>query len=246
MKKTAFISNLIFAFFVAFLFSLCFLRYQRISLLLSTFCSLLFASIVLLATYFPLDKRRKRLVVERREGERRDDLILYLSLLPERKCAEFFCPFFPFYTIRVLGGTYALEGKDEVVFPFFTVRPFDGDLSAKIVRVETNKKKVLYTGTLSPEGKELLSRFFVEVHTKDEIYQMVKEKDLLPSSPLFHHTSPLKERAKIWFSKKNARSFFLSGIFLLLTSLITPFPFYYLVFGGLLLLATIFLRIYGV
>ena len=54
-----------------------------------------------------------------------------------------------------------------------------------------------------------------------------------------------KKRLRAWFAKSNSRRFLLGGTLILLTSLITPFPLYYIILGSALVLSAVFVRIFG-
>ena len=251
MKKSAFFSDLFFAFSVGSLLFLCLLRSLRFpfvaALTLALVCGVLCAALA----FIPLDKKRKKVVAEKKDAEKRDDLMLYLALLEERKCAEFFRPAFfdenapP--QIRYLGGFYALETKEDLFFPLFTVRPVDGDCATQILRVESDKRKTLLCSSTAPETDRLLSRFKVAIRKADEIYGDIKSKKILPERyPFERETVPkLKSKTKLWFSRKNARGFLTGGIMLLFLSLITPFPYYYRLFGVLSLILAVIIRFYG-
>ena len=76
---------------------------------------------------------------------------------------------------------------------------------------------------------------------------MLKKENFLPSHNLCEHASTPqnKKRLHLYFAKSNSRRFLLGGVLILLTSLITPFPLYYLIFGSALVLSSIFVRIFG-
>lgn len=256
MKKSAFFSDLCFTFFVGALAFLCFLRAMYVPFSLAFVLALLCGGLCAFFAYIPLDKKRKKVVAEKKDAEKRDDFMLYLALLSDRKCAEFFQNLFLAQEnnehtfpakIRYLNGFYALETENELFFPYFSVRPVDGDYATQILRVDTEKQKTLLCSTTAPETDRLLSRFHVRIKKADEIYGETKAKKLLPDKyPFDKEVLPkFKEKTRVWFSKKNARGFLTGGTTLLLLSLITPFPFYYRFFGFILLLLSIGVRFYG-
>ena len=249
MKKSAFLSDLFFGFFVAFTASVCLFRYFRFPLFIAFLCATLFGGICSLLLFFPLDKKRKKTITEKKDAEERDNFSLYLALLPEKKRAEFFQKLSPEPDAKLsfIGGRYALETREDLCFPLFSVRPADGDLAAEVIRVETDKKKTLLCSSLSPEAETLLSRFGVTVKQADEVYRTAKDADALPDSYPFEKEKkkPFKKKTEIWFSKRNAKPFLTGGCLLLFSSLFVPFPAYYLSLGFLLLSAAVFCRIFG-
>ena len=76
---------------------------------------------------------------------------------------------------------------------------------------------------------------------------MLKDNDGLPER-YFGEENPLekrKRRFELWFSRKNAKPFLTAAALTLFTALVSPFPYYYLICGGILLLASVLIRIFG-
>ena len=251
MKKSAFISDLLFAFFIAFIVAVCLLRYFRFPLFSAFLCGTLIGIICSIILFFPLDKKRKKIITEKKEGIERDNFCLYLALLSLEKQAAFCEKLLPETedkkTLRLTSGVYFWETENALYFPYFTVRPVDGDAAAQRIRLESEKNKILLCSSLSDETEKLLKRFGVSFQGADEIYRIAKEKDLLPTRYPFEkeEEKPLRRKAKIWFSKRNGKPFLTGGVLLLTSSLITPFPVYYLSVGLLLLSCAVLVRIFG-
>jgi hypothetical protein len=55
-----------------------------------------------------------------------------------------------------------------------------------------------------------------------------------------------KRKSAIYFARSNSKRCLIGGAMLLLSSLLVPFPLYYLIFGGILLVSALLLRLYGV
>ena len=239
MKKSAFISDILFAFAVTFIPALCLFRYLRIPLS----ASLLFAAaagiLVALPVWFFLDRKREKLFLKKQDEETMEKLMLHLALSTPRQNAEFFRRFFA-----------AKEENGEtktLYFPLFTVRPADGDEAAAVVRAKTEKQKCILCGQLSPEAEKLCSRLNIQTKVAKDVYAILKEGNALPEHYLCEEAfaKKKKKRLKLYFAKSNSRHFLLGGILILLTSLITPFPLYYLIFGSALIISSVFVRIFG-
>lgn len=254
MKKTAFFSDLLFIFFTQTLLFLCVFRALRLSFSLALFLGSLCGLLGAFFAFFPLNRKRQRTVAERKDVEKRDDLMLYLALLERRKCAEFFRDCLAkeendLPDLRFVDGYYALETKEKLYFPLFTLRPVDGDTAAQIVRTESKKAKTLLCRATAKETDDLLSRFQVDVRKADEIYGEIKAKKRLPQNYPFSFSNEqqknVRKKATVWFSKKNAKGFLSGGLALLFLSAFTPFAHYYRLFSILLLCAALFVRFWG-
>ncbi len=253
MKKSAFISDILFAFAVTFIPALCLFRYLRLPLS----ASLLFAAaagiFVALPVWFFLDRKREKLFLKKQDEETMEKLMLHLALSTPRQNAEFFRRFFAEKEengetkTRTAAGLNAVETAEILYFPLFTVRPADGDEAAAVVRAKTEKQKCILCGQLSPEAEKLCSRLNIQTKVAKDVYAMLKEGNALPEHYLCEEAfaKKKKKRLKLYFAKSNSRHFLLGGILILLTSLITPFPLYYLIFGSALILSSVFVRIFG-
>jgi hypothetical protein len=84
------------------------------------------------------------------------------------------------------------------------------------------------------------------VQTGEQIYLFFKQADALPEQFLGDVPNAQKKAKRtIAFAKSNAKRFLLSGVLVLLSSLITPFAGYYILFGALLIAVALFVRIFG-
>ena len=105
--------------------------------------------------------------------------------------------------------------------------------------------EILTAAMVKEQAKALANQLGVWFFTGDEIYQAVEKTKFLEE--IIKQKSPLKKqkRTHLYFSKRNAKPFATSGFLLLFSSFFTPFPFYYLIFGGILFALAISLRIFG-
>ena len=201
-----------------------------------------------------LSRQKARKTLFEKTG-RRDDGKTHASSRPVHpgQNAEFFRRFFAEKEengetkTRTAAGLNAVETAEILYFPLFTVRPADGDEAAAVVRAKTEKQKCILCGQLSPEAEKLCSRLNIQTKVAIDVYAMLKEGNALPEHYLCEEAfaKKKKKRLKLYFAKSNSRHFLLGGILILLTSLITPFPLYYLIFGSALILSSVFVRIFG-
>ena len=128
MKKTAFISDIVFAGFACFLFTLCLFRYVGVrlgnALLLAVICGILMGS----AVWAILKSKRNRFFLKKSEQLEKEKLLLHLTLLSDEEKTRFFLdalsmpdrPAKRFQKLRVITeeGFYALH---------FTMAPLTAD-----------------------------------------------------------------------------------------------------------------------
>lgn len=90
MKKTAFVSDLLFAFFVAFLFALCLFRHLSLSLPLALALAAAVGFVATLPVYAHLRRKSARAARKAEDETNAQNLLLHLALSPAKQNAEYF------------------------------------------------------------------------------------------------------------------------------------------------------------
>ena len=254
MKKSAYYSDIIFAFLLAFLFSVCLLRYLKVGLLPALLCAVLFGlSAGLLASRL-LQKKHDSVLLKKREETEAEKLALHLALLSPAKQVAFFLPrvelfadgfLLPF--VRRPKRSPFIEGETAVGFFRFGLEPVSADCLLPVVTAKTEKAIYLFCNDLTTEAARWCTRFSVRAVTIGGVYKTLKEKGALPESYLKSGVLAAKKKRKfrLWLSKQNASRFLTAGALVLLSSLISPFPYYYLAFAFLLLTSALCLKLFG-
>lgn len=248
MKRSAFISDIIFACFAAFLFTLCLFRYLGITLLSAVLLALLCGALTSASVGFFLQSRRKTFFLKKSDEAQKEKFLLHLAFLSDEGKTKFFLE-------RLTSETLPAKrfGKLRIYTPeaFYTLQfsltPVNSDEVLRFSRLKTGKQKILLCSKIEDAAFALAEKLNVKVLTGGEVYALLKEKNALPEHYLGEETSNLKRkrRLRLWFSRANAKRFLIAAILTLLTALLSPFPYYYIVFGGILLLSSLCLRIFG-
>ncbi len=242
MKKSAFISDLVFTFFLTFIAVLCILRYYRLNFFLALFLATAFATAITFVVGGYLSDKRKKFFLKKSDEKEKEKLLLHLSLLPHRKQQEFFCS-------RLCGELKngVVETTDEIALIDFRFDPLPPDRLGAFIRKHSEKPKILYCNDLTAESKRLCERFGVRVLVGTEVYSLLKKENALPEKYFGEESFSEKKKRQfiLCFSKSNSKRFLTAGALVLLTSLLTPFPYYYLVSGCLLLAVAVIVRIFG-
>lgn len=248
MKKFALFSDICFTFFISGIFSVFFFKSLKLrtatALLLAVLCGALTAFSV--GAY--LVYRRKNIHLKHTDEAEKQKFLLHVSLLsdeakttlfqrllssPEKPCKRF--------------GRLRLFTETDFYFLKFAFAPVSADDVATLSRLKTGKRKTLFCNEIDEPALALCQRLSIDVKTGDEIYLLCKESDALPKVYLGEPTpsSKRKRQLHLFFSKKNARRFLTGGATLLLFAGISPYAFYYIAVGIVLLLSAIFIRIFG-
>lgn len=247
MKKSAFISDIIFYSTLIGVFTLVFFRYLRLSLFLATVLSCLCALLTGCGVGALLLHKRKGVYLKRSDEAKKQKLLQHLCLLGDEKKTEFLRNAFSQITGSSLqkSGKLRFADENDLYFLKFHFSPVSEDEVASAARWKSGKQKILLCNEIEENAARLCERLHIRLQTGESVYQALKKAELLPKDYLGEAPPTLKQKRKIWFSKRNAKGFFTGGILLLLTSLFTPFAYYYLLFGSVLLLASLLVRIFG-
>ena len=249
MRKIDFtlIADALFYAVAAWFLSIGLMRYYRMQLtlavILASIIALAVASIFFLLSYASRRKRK----LGKKESAARDALMLHLALEKEERINEALLTAFQAdeKQVQLQGDTLLVE--DALCVPRFTMQPLSADEVARILRAYGREKLTILCNELSPEAEKLAASFGVKVMKKNEIYALFTRTQTTPD-PLILAELPRKSAKRTLrriVSKKSARPFFTSGILLLLMSLFTFFPFYYLTVGCALTIFAILIRFFG-
>ena len=249
MKKTAFLSDILFTFFLVWIATLCLFRHIKIPLIaaivLAAVCGLLSACVHAKL----LQSKRKTVLLKRSNAALKEKLSLHLSLLGDEEKTNLF--------IRALSamenapvkrvGKLRLQSETRLYFLCFRFAPVTTDDVARYSRYPSDRQKTLVCERIEESALDLCTRLHIEVHAGDFAFGLLQSQNALPETYLCDELpkDKRKHRLRLCFARSNAKRFLTSATLILLLSLITPFPYYYLIFGGVLLLLALFVRIFG-
>ena len=249
MKKLALLSDLIFTFFVSFLFTACFFRFLRVAFWLALLLSAVCGALAVCAVAAILLARRKKNFLKKSDSETKDKLLLHLALLSDKELTDYFLNYFQ----KQENAKPAKRKKhlhlsigDEAYFLHFRFAPVTPDDVAAIFRIQTEQTKILLCAAIQPQAQVLCEKLHVQTRTGEAVYTALKKANALPQAYLgADEKSKRKRKLKLWFSKSNARRFLTSAAMILLLAYLTPFFYYYLIFGSVLLIFAVLIRILG-
>ena len=97
------------------------------------------------------------------------------------------------------------------------------------------------------EADALALAFGIRQMDAGKVYALLKDADKLPENYIMgsRMKRSIKNGLKLRLSKKSWKGYLLAGTSLLLFSLISVFPVYYIAAGGLLLAAAVLVRVFG-
>ena len=247
MKKSAFILDILFTISSVSLVTLCLFRYLGASFPASIALCLPCGGLAGIAVWALLQSKRNACFLKKQDAQIKQKLFLHLALSSDEQVTRLFQDAYAkTQSVKKL-GKLKLQTDTETVWLRFTFAPVCADEIAVISRISTNKPKMLVCNELEENAARLCQRLGILVKTGDETYLFLKNADALPTNFLGEEQAHNKKirRKIVCFSKRNARRFFVGGALVLLTSLFTPFPYYYLVLGSILLAVALFVRIFG-
>lgn len=235
MKKInlAVVSDVLFFTLCAFLICFTALRYFFKSVVWAIVVSALIAVAVCLISFsLTLKKREKLIATSIGEGERKL-LAIHLSTLPSEELKKLF--------LSALDGTYAVDnaiedGENDYRF-CFKLNPLSCDDIAFTLKDRNEKNLVLLCCAVAPDAANFAKDFGVSLKCIGEIYPLLKDKGLLPENYPFNSSvkKGVFNKIKKRFNRRLCPSLFFSGLFLLIYSLFSFYPIWYIVTGSVLL-----------
>lgn len=224
----------------------CILRYERVPVAASAAIAALVLLGIAAALYLILEHRKGNRLNSRREEEEMQALMLHFTLEQPARVREQLQ-----HALQAAGKEAQEEGEGlrmdgKLYLPAFSLDPLSADSLAAHLRAY-GQELALFCNTLSPQAETLCRRFSVTEMRGTEIYRLLKDTENIPAPLLCGElpTRSRRERLHIALSRKNARPFFISGFLLLIMSLFVLYPVYYLWTGGILLVLSVVIRIFG-
>lgn len=247
MKRSAFISDVIFAFFVAFLCALLLFRFAGIRLIPSFLLAILCGILTACAIFTLLQYKRKTVFLKRSDEAQKQKLLFHLACLSDEEKTKYFLQAFPEETPLKRFGRLHLLSETHFYMLHFTFAPVTADEVASFSRLKTNKEKVLLCSKIEDDAYALAERLSIRALTGNEVYAALKDNDALPKHYIGEESpdKKRKRRFELWFSRKNAKPFLTAATLTLFTALVSPFPYYYFIFSGILLTFSVAIRLFG-
>ena len=181
-------------------------------------------------------KHNKKLLIARDEKQK-TLLSLHLSLSSDEYISELLkkCLAQENEKAEVKSGRIIVS--DCAYFYNFKMQPVSEDDIARVIKVRCDEKKVVICNRISTEALLLCDNFLIEVKQIDYVYELLRERQLLPEKHVYEGQKKIGvfRRIKARFSRKICAPLFWSGLALLFLSYFTFFPLYYIISGGLML-----------
>ncbi len=249
MKKWNFplVCDLLFYTIGVWFLSVGILRYFRLPLALSLAVCTLFSLAVGILLFLLFSRRKRKKQLSKAEQLKKDALLLHLALEKEERVRALFLEAFLAEEKRAHCKEKVLEVEEKICIPRFTLQPLSADEAAKLLREYGEKNFTILCNRLSPEGEKLCRDFGISTLCAEQVFDLFIRTNTYPQTLICGEIprKTAKTKFRAFFSKRNARPFFTSGILLLVMSLFTFFPIYYLLSGGALLITAILVRALG-
>ena len=182
-------------------------------------------------------KQNKKLLISRDEKQKKL-LSLHLSLSSDEYISELMkkCLIQESETPIIKNGAITISNC--AYFCNLKMQPISEDDVAKVIKVKCDENKVIICNRISTEALMLCESFLIEVKQIDFIFDLLKEKQLLPEKYIYEGQKKIGifTRIKARFSRKICAPLFWSGLALLMLSYFTFFPVYYIISGGIMLI----------
>ena len=250
MKNLPLWTDTIFTFFVVFLLSFCLLRFSIGAGGALALALVLSASAAVLLHLF-LRRRRRKKGIDECEKDEVHKLAIHLALDTPAHNADLIAKSLNALHGQQNGDTYTeiaddtLQCGQQTAFLKFRFGAVTADEICPILREKG--QKTVFASDFTEEARSLAQAFDVKLLEAKDVYKLVSESGCMPQTllaPPAHKTS-FKEKLSRRISRTSWRGYALSGAMLLLFSLVTVFPLYYIISGGILLSFSAVIRFFG-
>ncbi len=232
---------------IAFLFFFCIFRFYIGALWAAILCSLAAAGAATFLLHVLIRRRHRKKYTARQNKLEIQKLSFHLAMDAPAHNAERFAA-----ALAAESGKDAkIEGERILVggreyFLRFHLEPATADELATVIR-RGGGEKTVFASAFTKEAEALALSFGIELMDAEKSYALLQENDCLPENYIMGSQikRSLKNGLRLRLARKSWKGYLLAGVSLLLFSLISIFPVYYIVAGGLLLAAAVLVRIFG-
>ena len=178
-------------------------------------------------------KQNKSFLISRSEKQKKL-LALHLTLSSDAYVKNLFSKCFE--NSEICGKRVICGGVS--YFFCFKMQHLSEDDIAQIIKEDVPESKAVYCVKIAPDALALAENFDIKIIEINEVYELLKSKDLLPEKYIYEDKKRdnILKRIRARFSRKLCAPLFWSGLALLALSYFTFFPIYYIVSGGLMLI----------
>ena len=247
--KLSLIIDVFFVFFASFFFFYAIFFYGGSGYGLSIFLSVLL-SIIISSIYVIISALKKESLILKQNNEILIKKFNYTLFLYSQK--QILKLLFNYYqtenSVVIKQNSIILEDENIEIFPIIKHEKI---CISEVINSYKNTTKNYKTTILGCDFDNEIINFISELNldidilTTSEFYKQLKEKDLLPELKDLHinNKKKLTLYVKNIFTKKQAKRFLVSGIIITLLSFFSFYPIYYILFGGLLMITGVLLRV---
>ena len=259
MKKSAYYSDLFFAFSLSAFCALFVLRFFGLKLLLALFPSVIFGLLCAFALSIRLRNKQRVFALKKSEEQEKENLCFYLRLAEPTEIKRFLDSRLSLLVHKLRedfeapsienpvapAGTIECEGF--YFYPLFLFRELTpDDIATAIKNLQTLPNAVLLCDKLSPEAIALCEKLSIKTVQGDFLYRILKDNDAIPNEfPIKLNPPKRMSRRAICFAKSNSKRFFKSGLLLSVYSFFTPYSIYYTIVACLFFSISVFVRVFG-
>lgn len=164
-----------------------------------------------------------------------------LAIMSNSEIIDLFASFLPNFENK---GFY-LESQNEIIVLQFLHENVSANQGLTLLKKITAKKQILYLANgFSPELLQLLKPINIKTFSIKNVFLLIKEK-----KPKFIESLTIEKSIKfdfsVFFAKRSGARFIIYGILLLAFSLVTFFPFYYVLSGGIFIVYGVIALFFG-
>ena len=248
--KLYILSDTFFIFICLFFFFYGLFLYSDVNFILTIFLSsiitILLTAVITLTIVYLDDKK----LIKKNKIKYVESLNIYLATKKQSCILQLFSTAYSKKNVEIEIRENHLISSDNntAIYFLFNVEKTDANQIIKHLNLSDNFNKVVIYACSYTENAKKVYEYYKDKLTLFDVYdayELLKESNLLPSEnmPTLKRRT-LKSIANNVFKPKNAKRFALIGIFIMLLANYSFFAVYYVVFGSIMLLTALYLRLF--
>lgn len=236
----------IFKYLIFFLISFIWCNYYNRNLGVCLIASIIVASILSFVTSKIFYARQNKKTIALQEKTEINNIATQLMFYSKSEQIDYFFNVLSFSNTNLQKTKEHIVLNETIIIPMFSFC-LEANHYLKVANKYKNNSVIILSNKLSGELESLLNSVEetnVKILTINDVYfKIIKPTQVLPKQVVKLKSAKklkIKELVYVAFNKKNAKSYFFSGLLLLFLSLIYRFSLYYQISGTILLLFSLF------
>ncbi len=221
------------------------------NILLSLFLSAIFSSLAILFIRWLKAKKYTSTQNKLTQSSKLASFKIAIQSMPHQKLITLIKKLIPAeYNPKTIKGDISfVKNNSSTIFTFYYLGELNDIMLLNIIKNKTADKFVIFCSNFNQEA-DIIARSLknknIDIINLEQLYEIFNKNNISVDTghiDLNKHKITLKGILKNSISRNKSKSYFVSGLVLLLTSLIVPFKLYYVIISSILFVLSLLCRL---